>query len=106
MDNAQVQPDEADALARRLGLHFIRISTKENFNVDKVFMYLAKAWLTDGRDTTANEAAVAIGGKNGSGEKGPSKEGFAEAPKVTLDRTNTDKGKSRAKGKKRKCVIL
>eukprot|EP01059_Diplonema_ambulator_P034161 TRINITY_DN7511_c0_g1_i1.p1 TRINITY_DN7511_c0_g1~~TRINITY_DN7511_c0_g1_i1.p1 ORF type:complete len:234 (+),score=86.81 TRINITY_DN7511_c0_g1_i1:357-1058(+) len=105
MDSAQVQPDEADALARRLGLHFIRISTKENLNVDKVFTYLAKAWLTEGRDTAENEAAVAIEGKNGN-DKGPSKVGFAEAPKITLQPTDKDKGKTRAKNKKRRCIIL
>ena len=79
MDNAQVTSTEADALARRLGLNFIRISTKEKFNVDKVFTYLAKAWLAMGRDVQEGEAAQAID----TGRPKPSgKEGFAEAPKV------------------------
>eukprot|EP00754_Rhynchopus_humris_P001614 Rhum_TRINITY_DN10930_c0_g1::Rhum_TRINITY_DN10930_c0_g1_i1::g.41410::m.41410/K06234/RAB23; Ras-related protein Rab-23 len=111
MDNAQVTSTEADALARRLGLNFIRISTKEKFNVDKVFTYLAKAWLAMGRDVQEGEAAQAID----TGRPKPSgKEGFAEAPKVSLAALPEDKEtdnkagatKKRAKGKKRTCTLL
>ena len=81
VEQATVQNDEADHLASRLGLHFIKISTKENFNVDKVFMYLAKAWLTSGRDT-AGEAAAAIHSGGSDSAKKATKEGFTDTPKV------------------------
>ena len=42
LDDAVVQQDEADALAKRLKLRFYRTSVKENFNVNEVFKYLAE----------------------------------------------------------------
>ena len=81
MDSAEVSSTEADALAQRLGLQFIRVSTKEKFNVDKVFEYLAKTWLAMGRDAHEGEAAAAIEAP-GRPPRAAGKEGFAEAPKV------------------------
>eukprot|EP01061_Rhynchopus_euleeides_P008107 TRINITY_DN1714_c1_g3_i1.p1 TRINITY_DN1714_c1_g3~~TRINITY_DN1714_c1_g3_i1.p1 ORF type:complete len:245 (+),score=51.73 TRINITY_DN1714_c1_g3_i1:60-794(+) len=116
MDSAEVTSAEADALALRLGLQFIRVSTKEKFNVDKVFEYLAKTWLAMGRDAQEGEAAAAI--EAPSRPMKPStagKEGFAEAPKVSLAPATDkeEKGdnkaqrqKPRAKTKKRPCSIL
>lgn len=44
MDQSVVEPGEAEALAKELGLKFYRICVKENFNVDKVFDYLVDQW--------------------------------------------------------------
>ncbi|KAJ9454958.1 Ras-related protein Rab-1 [Diplonema papillatum] len=106
MESAAVSPEECDALARRLNLHFIRTSTKENFNVDKVFMHLAKAWLASGREA---ETAAAIEQTN-NGTAPPknkaSKEFATEQVKTVSLVPVNEKGKSRAKSKKRTCAIL
>lgn len=44
IDQSVVEPGEAEALAKELGLKFYRICVKENFNVDKVFDYLVDQW--------------------------------------------------------------
>ncbi|KAK3089671.1 hypothetical protein FSP39_005511 [Pinctada imbricata] len=45
IDDAVVEPEEAEDLARRLQLRFYRTSVKDNLNVDEVFMYLAEKYL-------------------------------------------------------------
>lgn len=45
IDDAVVQPDEAENLAKKLRLRFYRTSVKENLNVDEVFRYLSDKYL-------------------------------------------------------------
>ncbi|XP_045160311.1 ras-related protein Rab-23-like [Mercenaria mercenaria] len=45
IDDAVVQPDEAEALAKKLRLRFYRTSVKDNLNVEEVFRYLAEKYL-------------------------------------------------------------
>ncbi|PVD23723.1 hypothetical protein C0Q70_16996 [Pomacea canaliculata] len=45
IDDAVVQPEEAENLAKKLRLRFYRTSVKENLNVDEVFRYLAVKYL-------------------------------------------------------------
>ncbi|XP_070196201.1 ras-related protein Rab-23-like [Littorina saxatilis] len=45
IDDALVQPEEAENLAKKLRLRFYRTSVKENLNVDEVFRYLAEKYL-------------------------------------------------------------
>lgn len=45
IDDAVVQPEEAENLAKKLRLRFYRTSVKENLNVDEVFRYLAEKYL-------------------------------------------------------------
>ena len=57
MDQTVVEPGEAEALAKELGIKFYRICVKENFNVDKVFDYLVDQWSKAPEDV---ESAPAI----------------------------------------------
>jgi len=41
VDQAVVQPDEVEGVARKLGLKLYRTCVKENINVSEVFIYLA-----------------------------------------------------------------
>ncbi|XP_046332273.1 ras-related protein Rab-23-like [Haliotis rufescens] len=45
IDDALVQTEEAEALAKKLRLRFYRTSVKENLNVDEVFRYLSQKYL-------------------------------------------------------------
>lgn len=45
IDDAVVQHEEAEALAKKLRLRFYRTSVKENLNVEEVFRYLAEKYL-------------------------------------------------------------
>ncbi|XP_076462535.1 ras-related protein Rab-23-like [Babylonia areolata] len=45
IDDAVVQMEEAEHLAKKLRLRFYRTSVKENLNVDEVFRYLADKYL-------------------------------------------------------------
>ena len=42
IDSAVMSPDEAEDMARTLGLKFYRTCVKENLNVQEVFKYLAE----------------------------------------------------------------
>eukprot|EP01063_Lacrimia_lanifica_P026555 TRINITY_DN359_c1_g1_i2.p1 TRINITY_DN359_c1_g1~~TRINITY_DN359_c1_g1_i2.p1 ORF type:complete len:194 (+),score=82.65 TRINITY_DN359_c1_g1_i2:113-694(+) len=111
IDQAVVTPEEAEALARRLGLSFFRVSTKQKLNVDKVFTHLAKTWLSNVASGSLDENAEAQAQTIDKNKpKGSGKEGFGEAKtaKVTLNADGEGKGtsKQRAKSKKRKCIIL
>ncbi|WAR24349.1 RAB23-like protein [Mya arenaria] len=45
IDDALVQTEEAEALAKKLRLRFYRTSVKDNLNVEEVFRYLAEKYL-------------------------------------------------------------
>lgn len=45
IDDALIQPEEAEALAKKLRMRFYRTSVKDNLNVDEVFRYLAEKYL-------------------------------------------------------------
>ncbi|XP_060570507.1 ras-related protein Rab-23-like [Ruditapes philippinarum] len=45
IDDAVVQPEEAEALAKKLRLRFYRTSVKDNLNVEEVFRYLAEKYV-------------------------------------------------------------
>ncbi|KAL5022034.1 hypothetical protein ScPMuIL_001189 [Solemya velum] len=47
IDDAVVQPNEAEALAKKLRLRFYRTSVKDNLNVDEVFRYLAEKYIDE-----------------------------------------------------------
>ncbi|XP_041357279.1 ras-related protein Rab-23-like [Gigantopelta aegis] len=57
IDEAMVQSNEAEALAKKLSLRFYRTSVKENLNVDEVFRYLAEKYI-DQLNTVIEEEAV------------------------------------------------
>jgi Ras-related protein Rab-23 len=42
LEEAVIEPSEAEELARRLKLKFYRTSVKDDYNVDEVFLYLAQ----------------------------------------------------------------
>ncbi|KAL8596159.1 Ras-related protein Rab-23 [Nucella lapillus] len=44
IDDAVIQPEEAEYLAKKLRLRFYRTSVKENLNVDEVFRYMAEKY--------------------------------------------------------------
>lgn len=46
IDEAEVQTDEAEALAQKLQLRFYRMSVKDNLNVSEVFRYLTDKYLS------------------------------------------------------------
>lgn len=45
IDDAVVEPEEAENLAKRLRLRFYRTSVKDNLNVEEVFRYLSEKYL-------------------------------------------------------------
>ncbi|ESP05283.1 hypothetical protein LOTGIDRAFT_103096 [Lottia gigantea] len=47
IDDAVVQDEEAEALAKKLRLRFYRTSVKENVNVDEVFRYLSEKYIQE-----------------------------------------------------------
>eukprot|EP01027_Heterolobosea_sp_BB2_P014458 GEZU01020767.1.p1 GENE.GEZU01020767.1~~GEZU01020767.1.p1 ORF type:complete len:183 (+),score=25.08 GEZU01020767.1:358-906(+) len=59
-DENIVKPDEAEDLAKRLGLKFYRTCVKNNFNVKEVFDYLAELVLSKKPSGQSEEAVVGI----------------------------------------------
>lgn len=55
IDEAVVQPDEAETLAKKLRVKFYRTSVKENLNVSEVFQYLARKYLENLQNAITNE---------------------------------------------------
>eukprot|EP01062_Namystynia_karyoxenos_P029546 TRINITY_DN22186_c0_g1_i1.p2 TRINITY_DN22186_c0_g1~~TRINITY_DN22186_c0_g1_i1.p2 ORF type:complete len:250 (+),score=99.77 TRINITY_DN22186_c0_g1_i1:84-833(+) len=108
---AQIDPQEANALAKKLGIKFFRTSSKAKLNVDELFEYLAEAWMRKQADDGARDAVPAAG-SGGVAAPAEKRQGFAEDKKsqpLSLkgeEGGKTEKGKQRAKGKKKKCTIL
>uniref|UniRef100_A0A061R075 Ras-related protein Rab-23 n=1 Tax=Tetraselmis sp. GSL018 TaxID=582737 RepID=A0A061R075_9CHLO len=77
IDQAVVTSEEAEAMAKRLGMKFYRSCVKENLNVSEVFMYLTQLYdkkLREGQ-LKAQAAAVSIGSFQPAGKSkadGPS----------------------------------
>mmetsp|Transcript_5161 Transcript_5161/g.13157 ORF Transcript_5161/g.13157 Transcript_5161/m.13157 type:complete len:240 (-) Transcript_5161:129-848(-) len=71
LDKAVVTSEEAEAMAKRLGLKFYRACVKENLNVSEVFMYLTElhAKKTAESQQAAQPAAVSIGSFQKTPEK-------------------------------------
>lgn len=55
IDDAVVEPEEAENLAKRLRLRFYRTSVKDNLNVEEVFRYLAEKYLEQINDVEEEE---------------------------------------------------
>ena len=56
IDSAVMSPDEAEDMARTLGLKFYRTCVKENLNVQEVFKYLAELNDKRTKDGTMGQA--------------------------------------------------
>lgn len=77
IDQTVVNTEEAERLALQLGVKFFRTSTKENFNVDPVFEYLAETYIHKGSSTEAS-MPIAQGSKASRGDA-PAVKQFASA---------------------------
>jgi Ras-related protein Rab-23 len=79
-----VNAQEAEALAKDLGVRFFRISTKENFNVDEMFTYLAESFVKKWKNAGSADAAIDItqSAKTKS-DAPPKKEGFGSGGGTT-----------------------
>ncbi|XP_071965809.1 ras-related protein Rab-23-like [Antedon mediterranea] len=65
VDDAVLEPEEAEALAKRLKLRFYRTSVKENLNIEDVFRYLADKYIqklqsTETEDNETTNAKIGI----------------------------------------------
>ncbi|XP_002732916.1 ras-related protein Rab-23-like [Saccoglossus kowalevskii] len=58
VDNALIDHEEADALAKKLKLRFYRTSVKEDLNVNDVFRYLSDRYLARIQNCEAEETPV------------------------------------------------
>lgn len=111
LDKAVVTSEEAEEMAKRLGIKFYRACVKENLNVSEVFLYLtdlnAKR-LKEGQ-VAAQPAAVSIGSFQKAPEKAGGKSGKEENAEKTPVSVNLNKPvKQRTGGKKsmfEKCSI-
>ncbi|XP_046840293.1 ras-related protein Rab-23-like [Xenia sp. Carnegie-2017] len=111
IDEAVVQPEEAESLAKKLRVKFYRTSVKEDLNVTEVFQYLAKAYLEN-----LQNAKLAEEQENSSTNldifKGQRVEGKSNGKPNKKDKQETNAiitlrpNKERAKGKKSKCKLL
>ena len=59
LSEAEVNQDEVDTLARRLHLHCIQTSVKDNLNIDAVFTELAAEYICMKRDRGVGAADLA-----------------------------------------------
>jgi small GTP-binding protein len=103
IDQTVVQNQEAEQLAKQLGVKFFRTSCKENFNVDPVFEYLAESYIGRGQ-LEADSMPIQQGAKGvrkEDFESGGDKEAV-QTVKVHGDEPAT----RRAKQKKKICNIL
>ncbi|XP_072045100.1 ras-related protein Rab-23-like [Amphiura filiformis] len=58
VEDAVIEPEEAEALAKRLKVRFYRTSVKENLNVDDVFKYLTEKYIQKLQATDVEENAT------------------------------------------------
>ncbi|XP_070555524.1 ras-related protein Rab-23-like [Ptychodera flava] len=58
VDDAVLEPEEADELAKKLKLKFFRTSVKEDLNVNDVFRYLSERYLARIQSTEAEETST------------------------------------------------
>jgi hypothetical protein len=65
IDQAVMSPDEAEHMARTLGLKFYRTCVKENLNVQEVFKYLAELNDKRTKDGTIGQVPRPAGGAQG-----------------------------------------
>mmetsp|Transcript_109986 Transcript_109986/g.190501 ORF Transcript_109986/g.190501 Transcript_109986/m.190501 type:complete len:232 (-) Transcript_109986:1052-1747(-) len=103
IDQTVVKNEEAEALAKTLGVKFFRTSCKENFMIDQVFEYLAESYIRRGQ---LEEESMPIQ----QGAKGARKDDFVQgeegAQPQTLKLGAEEPGARRAKAKKKLCTIL
>mmetsp|Transcript_12965 Transcript_12965/g.36458 ORF Transcript_12965/g.36458 Transcript_12965/m.36458 type:complete len:240 (-) Transcript_12965:493-1212(-) len=81
IDQAVVTPEEAEGMAKRLGLKFYRSCVKENLNVSEVFTYLTELHakkLQEGQ-VSAQPTAVSIGSFQAKGAKAGEPESSSKA---------------------------
>ena len=74
---AEVAPGEPEALAEALGVKLYRVCVREDFNVDRVFLHLARLWsqdpglLADDAETGADATPSGGGTRARAGEASP-----------------------------------
>ncbi|XP_003390188.1 PREDICTED: ras-related protein Rab-23-like [Amphimedon queenslandica] len=56
IDESAVSAEDVEALTKRLKLHLFRTSVKENFNIDEVFLYLSRKFLSQQRKEATERA--------------------------------------------------
>lgn len=107
LDDAVVQPQEAEALAKRLKLRFYRTSVQENLNVDQVFEYLTLKHIQNiqkvvelEQETTAPIRQIGLFNSSGDGPAGQS--GNGNKSNLTGDVVSLQPNKSRASSSKSK----
>ncbi|KXJ15994.1 ras-related protein Rab-23 [Exaiptasia diaphana] len=117
IDQAVVQPDEAESLAKKLRLKFYRTSVKEDLNVNDVFKYLAETHLdllhnTAVEEPTSTQQKSVAGLFNAGGQTGqaPSNNNGQPSQQPSTGEIITLKpNKQRTQGKKSKlssCSLL
>lgn len=115
IDEALVQPDEAETLAKKLRVKFYRTSVKEDLNVNEVFQYLARKYIENWQNAVTNEQPSQsqnldmFKGQSGSSE-GQSKNGKSSKHQQDTSTIITLRpNKQRTQGKKNrfdKCLLL
>ncbi|XP_033118669.1 ras-related protein Rab-23-like [Anneissia japonica] len=109
VDEAVLEPEEAEALAKRLKLRFYRTSVKENLNVEDVFRYLADKYIqklqtAEAEDNETTNAKIGIFNISSTSDK--SNSGAKNSDGIIQLKPN----KQRTKGKKHPlkafCTIL
>lgn len=109
IEEATMTPEEVDAVAKRLKLKLFRTSVKENFNVDKVFEYMASKHLDKrakemNRNKKVNAAAPVV---LGTDVEKPSSEASPVPTSTEEQSFQIQPSKSRVKKKnKASCVLI
>ncbi|KAK3736345.1 hypothetical protein QZH41_020797 [Actinostola sp. cb2023] len=117
IDQAVVQPEEAESLAKKLRLKFYRTSVKEDLNVSDVFQYLTDTYIdilhnTVVEDPASNQQKSVAGLFNAGGSQAtPTSNNNAQSPQQpgTGEIITLKPNKQRTQGKKSKlsiCSIL
>ncbi|XP_030839200.1 ras-related protein Rab-23 [Strongylocentrotus purpuratus] len=108
VEQAVLEPEEAEALAKRMKLRFYRTSVKENLNVEDVFRYLTERYIerihsTEPEDNSTISAKIGIFNTSTTPSMQSEKNGNDSNPTIQLKPM-----KQRTKGKKSalKCSLL
>ncbi|PIK51932.1 putative ras-related protein [Apostichopus japonicus] len=111
VEEAVLEPEEAEALAKRLKLRFYRTSVKENLNVEEVFRYLTEKYIERSSAVTDDNATTSakIGIFNTSTPSSTSPDGNSPNNNENGTTIQLRPNKQRTKGKSQRfksCVIL
>eukprot|EP01137_Pigoraptor_chileana_P000442 Opistho-2@36651 len=112
IDQAVMEPNEAEGLAKRIGVRFYRISVKDNLKVDDVFEYLVTTYLKNKHTATSEPISSKKIGMF-QAEDGASSKDDSSHEKKPSSSSNGDfqiqkPNKQRTKGKKsatQKCLL-